>query len=154
MNKWKQTLSYAPLRMARNTRRTSSADKNAGSGRVKSNSGCHVVGSTLGRGWAATCAFQKLERLSTSTERTFCELHDGIKGNHARCLWSTFSSSALLAGAWCFNTTASVVFTQLFKTSKWGCPSSLMRFSQGRWWNFDDIVEAKRINKGWPFSSS
>ena len=82
--------------MARNTRQTSSAAENVGSCRARSKH--HVVGCTLGRGWAATCAFQNLEHLRTSTKGTFSELLEIIEGNHTRCFTSTFSSCALWGG--------------------------------------------------------
>ena len=58
--------------MARNTRQTSSAAENVGSCRAKSKH--HVVGCTLGRGWAATWDFRNLEHLRTRTKGTFSEL--------------------------------------------------------------------------------
>ena len=48
--------------------------------------------------------------LRISDKRKFSELHEGIKGNHAKGLYSTLSSCALLAGAWRLNPTASGVF--------------------------------------------
>ena len=52
--------------------------------------------------------------LRISNKRNFSELHEGMKGNHARGLYSTLSCCALWAGAWRLNPTASDVF----KTSK------------------------------------
>ena len=74
-------------------------------------------------------------------KKQFPELLEGIKGNHARCFSSTFSSCASWAGAWCLSPAA----LGSFKTSKWGNPSSSTRIStsrwwMSRWWNFDDIV--------------
>ena len=55
-------LPCASSRMAKKTRQTSSADENALSSRVKSNS--HVVGRTRGWDWAPTCAIWKVEHLT------------------------------------------------------------------------------------------
>ena len=70
--------------------------RRAGDCKVKSNR--HVLGRTRGSGYAATCAILKLEcfnglsQLQGKVKRGFPELHEGIEGNHTRCLYSTLSS--------------------------------------------------------------
>ena len=69
------------------------------------------------------CAIWKLEHYYSDTvqanlkdksnKRKSSEMHEGIEGNHAGCLYSTLSSCTLWAGAWHLNPTSIGVFQEI-----------------------------------------